>query len=297
MNERNMTTVIQFRKSIALTLIGFLLPCLAQTARSNEATDGVDVTLPDVTQRYDFNGDGHPDYVLSDAQTAIWYLNNNVFLSGALVNRDIPCCGWSLVDAADFNGDGHPDYALFNRFERVTAIWYLNNNLFIRGAYGPTLPVGWALVAVGDFNLDGHPDYVLFNSNLNSLQTAIWYLNNNVLVSGGYGPTLPSGWQIAGTGDFNSDGHADYLLFNRSTLQTAIWYMSGRTRIGAVYGPTIASGYQLRGAADYNGDGHPDYVLFNPNTLQTQIWYLNNNVFMSAASGPTLPPEWRLVLP
>jgi VCBS repeat protein len=187
---------------------------------------------------------------------------------------------------------------LFNRFDRVTAIWYLNDNIFISGAYGPTLPVGWELVAVGDFNLDGHPDYVLFNSNLFSLQTGIWYLNNNVLVSAGYGPTLPSEqWRIAGTADFNSDGHPDYLLFNRTTSQTAIWYMSGRTRIGGAYGPTIASGYQLKGAADYNGDGHPDYALFNPTTLQTQIWYLNNNVFVSAASGPTLPSEWRLVLP
>ena len=40
---------------------------------------------PEVAQRYDFNGDGHPDYVLlNDAQTAIWYLNNNIYQSGAL---------------------------------------------------------------------------------------------------------------------------------------------------------------------------------------------------------------------
>ena len=34
----------------------------------------------------DFNGDGHPDYVLEAASTrqaAIWYLNNNVFVHGA----------------------------------------------------------------------------------------------------------------------------------------------------------------------------------------------------------------------
>jgi hypothetical protein len=28
-----------------------------------------------------------------------------------------------------------------------TAIWYLNNNGLIGGAYGPTLPAGWNLVA------------------------------------------------------------------------------------------------------------------------------------------------------
>ena len=40
---------------------------------------------------------------------------------------------------------------------------------------------------VADFNGDGKPDYVLYNAI--TRQTAIWYLNNNVLVSGEFGPT------------------------------------------------------------------------------------------------------------
>ena len=47
----------------------------------------------------------------------------------------------------------------------------------------------WRLVTVGDFNGDHKPDYVLFN--FSTLQTAIWYMNNNVFVSGAFGPTLP----------------------------------------------------------------------------------------------------------
>src|SRR5229473_67168 len=67
---------------------------------------------------------------------------------------------------ADFNGDGHPDYVIRNVSDlssRPTAIWYLNNNVFIGSANGPTLPVvGWDLRGVADFNRDGHPDYALF---------------------------------------------------------------------------------------------------------------------------------------
>jgi hypothetical protein len=36
---------------------------------------------------------------------------------------------------------------LYNAGTRQTAIWYLNNNVFAGGAFGPTLPAGWSLVA------------------------------------------------------------------------------------------------------------------------------------------------------
>jgi hypothetical protein len=246
--------------------------------------------------RYDFNRDGHPDYVLSNAstrQTAIWYLNNNMYQNSAS-SPTLPV-GWTLIDSADFNGDGKPDYVLFNASTHATAIWYLNNNILLNAGYGPTLPSGWQLVATGDFNGDGKPDYVLYNPS--TRQTAIWYLNNNVFVSGGYGPTLLAGWSLVGAADFNGDGKSDYLLFNPSTHQTAIWYLSGRMFLGAAYGPVIASGYQLRGAVDFNGNGKPDFVLFNSGTRRTVIWYLNNNAYVNGAYGPTLPAGWSVVAP
>jgi len=47
----------------------------------------------------------------------------------------------------DFNGDGSPDFVLQNTSTSQTAIWYLNNNVYVSAAYGPTLPAGWSLVA------------------------------------------------------------------------------------------------------------------------------------------------------
>src|SRR6266404_2985290 len=101
----------------------------------------------------------------------------------------------------DFNRDGKPDYLLFNSSTRQTAIWYLNNNAFVSGAYGPTLPAGWMVAGVADFNRDGKPDFALFNPS--TRQTAIWYLNNNVFVSAAFGPTLLPSWQLVATGDLN----------------------------------------------------------------------------------------------
>ena len=124
----------------------------------------------------------------------------------------------------DFNGDGKTDYVLQNVSTHQTALWYLNNNTFLRGAYGPTLPAGWSLVDVADFNGGGKPDYALFNPT--TRQTAIWYMNNNALIGGAYGPALPSGWSLVATGDFNNDSKPDYALFNPTTRQTAIWFMN-----------------------------------------------------------------------
>jgi FG-GAP-like repeat len=242
----------------------------------------------------DFNADGHPDYVLRNPgtrQTAIWYLNNNIYQSGAL--GPSITAGWVLDGVADFNRDVHPDYALFNSTSDRTAIWYMSGPTRIASAYGPTLTSGWELVATGDFNGNGYPDYVLYNASTH--QTAIWYLNNNVYVSGGYGPTLPVNWSVVGVADFNRDGHRDYVLFNSSNHQTAIWYLSGRSLIGGAYGPSIPGGWALVATADFSSDGRPDYLLYNPASRQTAIWYLNNNAYVSAAFGPTLPAGWSLV--
>jgi hypothetical protein len=47
----------------------------------------------------------------------------------------------------DFNNDGKPDYLLYNPTTRQTMIWYLNNDVLIGHAFGPTPWFGWSLVA------------------------------------------------------------------------------------------------------------------------------------------------------
>ena len=94
----------------------------------------------------------------------------------------------------DVNGDGKPDYLLYNRTTQQTVIWYLNNDVLIGHAFGPTPWFGWSLVGVADFNGDGKPDYLLYNPTTG--QTAIWYLNNDVLIGHAFGPTLWSGWSL-----------------------------------------------------------------------------------------------------
>jgi len=218
------------------------------------------------------------------------------------INLDV--VGYDLVNGAqgggatraavsDFNNDGHLDYVLHNASTRQTAIWYLNNNFYIGGAYGPTLVAGWALEGLADFNRDSHSDFALFAPN--TRQTGIWYLSGPTRIGSAYGPSVPSGWALVGTGDFNGDNHPDYVLYNANTRQTAIWYLNNNVLIGSAYGPTLPPGWNLLGDADFNGDGHPDYALFNSGTGQTAIWYLSGSTLIGSAYGPSVPGSWALV--
>src|SRR5436190_9380323 len=196
--------------------------------------------------------------------------------------------------AYDFNRDGKPDYVLFNAVTQQTGVWYLNNNVFIGAAFGPTLPANWKVVGVADFDADGRPDYLLFNST--SHQTAIWYLSDTTLVRGAFGPSLPNGWNLVAVGDFNADGKPDYVLYSAVTQQTAIWYLNNNVFVGGVLGPTLPANWRVVGVADFNGDNKPDYLLFNSSTGQTGIWYLSGPTLVGGAFGPSIVSGYTLIV-
>jgi FG-GAP-like repeat len=152
----------------------------------------------------------------------------------------------------DFNNDAHSDYLLYNSSTRQTAVWHSNNNVFIGGAYGPTIPVGWRVIDVADFNRDGNNDYALFNSS--TRQTAIWYLsgvNGVTLIASAWGPRLPNGWALVATGEFNHDLKPDFVIFNATTRRTAFWYLSNNVFIGGAFGPTLPGGLEFDGNSGF----------------------------------------------
>jgi hypothetical protein len=194
---------------------------------------------------------------------------------------------------ADFNGDDSPDLFLQSTSTYLTALCYLNNNIYVGSAWGPTLPPRWNLGSVADFNLDGHADLGLFSSL--TRQTIIGYLSGPAVIGAAYGPPLPTGWELVGAADFNGDSSPDYVLCKPSTYETAIWYLNNNVFVGGGFGPTLPNGWQLIAAADFNRDGHPDYLLFNSSNGDTAVGYLSDRTLIGAANGPTIPIGWKLV--
>jgi hypothetical protein len=210
-----------------------------------------------------------------------------------IIGYDSPTPQAPRAVLADVNSDGNPDYVLYDTSSRRTAVWYLNNNALLAGAYGPIIPGGWTLIGTADFNGDGHPDYVLFNAS--TWQTAIWYMSGATVLGAVYGPTLPPGWQLSAVADFNNDGHPDYLLYNSHTHQTAQWYLDGTNLISATYSGALPLGWSVVGTADFDSDGYRDYLLYNPSTRQSAIWYYSGANFTGGQYGPTIASGYELV--
>lgn len=158
------------------------------------------------------------------------------------------------------------------------------------------------LAAKTDFNKNGVPDFVLNNPSTGDV--AMWYMggtNGDTVSSGAYvSSTLPSGWVVAGTGDFNGDGITDLVLNNPSTGDVAIWYMSGTSgntvSSGAYASSTLPSGWVVAGVGDFNGDGKPDLVLNKTSTGDVAFWYMggaNGSTVLGGSSlATTMPSGW-----
>ncbi len=254
----------------------------------------------------DFNHNGHPDIIWQDMTSGlaqIWYLDGSqgVTLTGA-ANLTI-ANPWRIVAVADFNGDGSPDVLWQDPVSGSLQVWYMGGpggNVFM-GALNIAGPNPWRVSSVADFNGDGHPD-LLWQSPESGL-AQIWYMGGpqgNTLLSA-VNLTLTNPWRIAGTADFNGDGHADILWQDPVSGGTQIWYMGGSqgSQFLSAVNITGANPWRVVAIADFNLDGHPDLVWEDPISGSSQVW------FMTGAQGTTVQATtslsganpWRIVGP
>ena len=100
-----------------------------------------------------------------------------------------------------------------------TAAWYMNNNVFAgRPDSSAQLECNrmWRIsmataTLITSFQSQHAPD-------------GDRYLSGGALVSGLFGPTLPSGWALVATPDFNGDCKPDYVLYRANPAKLR-WYM------------------------------------------------------------------------
>jgi len=111
-------------------------------------------------------------------------------------------------------------------------------------------------------------------------------------------------WEIAGTGDFNSDGKVDILwrYYGPGTYQglNVIWHMDGTTRLNEVIFSRVSdTNWRIVGTGDFNSDGKVDILwrYHGPGTYEglNIVWYMDgttrlNEVIFSRVSDT----NWRI---
>lgn len=301
------------------------------------------------------------DSTTSPKTLRIWYMSGKT-VSGTATLTISPVRTTTEVvgGVADFNGDGRADIMLIETLSTgaltprmllgngtstptssVTSVTIPQTGAYAAGVYGTH--TGWHVASLADFDADGKADILWRFANSATVgswvpgQTSLWFMNGATRSSGAplpvqlgayqntTGGATPTGWLVAGAGDFNADGYTDILYryagANTATVysgQTAVWLMQGKAAttpfaplkmangsntaaVGDARGGgqtvdnagvvvnagafTATSGWSVDGIGDFNGDGKDDVLWRYLGTGHTFVWTMNGRTV--TASGFT----------
>jgi len=216
----------------------------------------------------DFNHDGKPDIVFSNAEksTVEILAGNGDGTFRAPVSVALPGVPRGMV-AGDFNGDGWADVAIAGN----GVVYVLLNNQ--RGSLAPAATYalsgsGYELVAA-DVNNDGKVDLCVAMSDTSRVAVLLGKGDGTFARAADFETAISSPYGIA-IADLNHDGRADLVVASPSTGKIAVASGNGdgTFNVPAIYAATSAP---FAGApsptriavSDVNGDGGPDIIFTN----------------------------------
>ncbi|HLG94083.1 MAG TPA: FlgD immunoglobulin-like domain containing protein [candidate division Zixibacteria bacterium] len=256
----------------------------------------------------DVNGDGYDDFIIGNHKAS----PNGLFEAGSAyvysgLDRAVihqvdgdsigDHFGYSVSGAGDVNGDGTADFIVGAVRASPNGIFWAGSVFVFSGADGSRLDrkdgsapldyFGSSVAGSGDVNNDGFDDFIIGATNTNpgglvnagsvfvysGADSSLLYRKNGRSVSEFFGVS------VAGAGDVNGDGYADFIAgapyadpdtIVQSVNSGAAYVYSGFDG-SALF--TVKSdsaddylGFSVSGAGDVNGDGRGDFIVGAPNT-------------------------------
>ena len=220
----------------------------------------------------DTNGDGIPDFVVSQMARNGLYLYEGVATGGYAPPREF-LAGDSITDiaVADLNGDGYDDIVLANLFSSATVL--LSNGSGGLSVVNYAMPDRTKAVVSGDFDEDGTVDLAFSVENTGVV--AFYNVTgtgdfSNAANRATYTANTPAGLAV---GDVNKDGFLDILgvsPLSASSSVTVSYGMSGRgfDRV-EIAAPGINPTQVAFG--DIDGDGANELVVASSPSRQVAV--------------------------
>ncbi|MFH9554554.1 FG-GAP-like repeat-containing protein [Streptomyces sp. NPDC017435] len=238
---------------------GAALSTTQVAAMANVALPTAPYTFADVA---DYNRDGNPDLIATDATGNLWLYpgNGNAGWSSAAVYIGSGLSAYAFAGIGDFNADTYPDTVAMSAAGTLRLFaGDAGHDLLTPVATFPSGWSGYAFAGVADFNRDGKPDLIGRYPD-GSLKM---FPGTGTGATLGTSVQIGTGWgtfTFAGVADLNADHNPDVIA--RDTTG-ALWLYPGngsndlgaRSQIGTGW-----NGYTFAGIGDFNGDGNPDVI-------------------------------------
>ncbi|WP_327180822.1 FG-GAP-like repeat-containing protein [Streptomyces sp. NBC_01334] len=217
----------------------------------------------------DYNRDGNPDLVATDATGSLWLYpaNGNGGWSSAATYIGSGLSTYTFAGIGDFNNDTYPDTVAMAPGGTLRLFpGDVGQDLLTPVSNFPSGWNGYTFAGVADFNRDGkadligrHPDGSL---NLFPGTGTGANLGTAVQIGTGWNP-----YTFAGVADLNADTYPDVIV--RDDATGILWLYPGngsngfgaRSQLGTGWNP-----YTFAGIGDYNSDGNPDVIVRDDTT-------------------------------
>jgi hypothetical protein len=200
---------------------------------------------------------------------------------------------------------------VFNRNQGGASAWGLiltqtDPNAAANDSYGNAVAVDGETVAIGAYQVNqtkgeasilsiqqatAAKDARILWRNTNG-QVVLWNMNGAAIASAPNLGTVPAGWSIVGTADFNGDGSPD-VLWRNTNGDVVVWFTNGTTVTSSLNLGIIPNTWSVAGAGDFNGNGNADILWRNSNG-DTVIWFMNGSGIVSSTDLGTVPASWSI---
>ena len=151
-------------------------------------------------------------------------------------------------------------------------------------------------VTRNDFNGDGHSDILWRNDN-GTLTNWLGQDGGNFVGNYESGVlSLPEGWTVIGTGDFNGDGRTDVLWRHENgTITDWLAQEKGVFRGNfETFNVGVGADWTFAGTGDFNGDGRADALWRKGDGSLVSWWGNQNGSFTLDNPLPSITSDWHV---